>query len=381
MTQAAGPEVRYDALDRQTSAARTGHPAESYRYDHAGRRIEKGVGGISTQYHYDGLAIHQTVRGDWQAPISRTVHGLAIDSPLLQYTSGQPLAFHQDALGSVVATTNAATGALVATQGFDAFGNGQAALTTATPIPSYGYTGREPDATGLTYFRARYYAPQWGRFTQADPAGFIDGVNRYTYAMNSPLNYTDPLGLAAVGSVGGTGGSWLSRLQIGLDVVGATAEYVFPGPGTAIGIGADLLSAGLSASGGNMLAASAALAAAIPYAGSLATIFKATDRVGEGVDAAKGVARGGESAAAAAGRQAHKELAERVAQKPGWQSEPRLVGADGKVYKPDVVTPGGHILELKPNTPSGRAAGARQIQNYEDQLGMRGRVIYYEPKP
>jgi hypothetical protein len=97
--------------------------------------------------------------------------------------------------------------------------------------------------------------------------------------------------------------------------------------------------------------------------------------------AAKGVARGGESAAAATGRQAHKELAERVSQKPGWQSEPRLVGADGKVYKPDVVTPGGHILELKPNTPSGRAAGARQIQNYEDQLGMRGRVIYYEPKP
>ena len=95
----------------------------------------------------------------------------------------------------------------------------------------------------------------------------------------------------------------------------------------------------------------------------------------------QGVARGGESAAAATGRQAHKELAERVSQKPGWESEPRLKGADGKYYKPDVVTPGGHILELKPNTPSGRAAGARQIQNYEDQLGRRGRVIYYEPKP
>ena len=70
-----------------------------------------------------------------------------------------------------------------------------------------------------------------------------------------------------------------------------------------------------------------------------------------------------------------------MSQKPGWQSEARLEGKDGKFYKPDVVTPGGHILELKPNTPSGRAAGARQIQNYEEQLGMRGRVIYYEPKP
>ena len=90
--------------------------------------------------------------------------------------------------------------------------------------------------------------------------------------------------------------------------------------------------------------------------------------------------RGGESAATAAGRQAHRELAERVTQKPGWQSEPRLVGADGNVYKPDVVTPGGRILELKPNTPSGRAAGERQVRNYEEQLGMRGRTIYYEPK-
>ncbi len=38
-----------------------------------------------------------------------------------------------------------------------------------------------------------------------------------------------------------------------------------------------------------------------------------------------------------------------------------------------------HILELKPNTPSGRAAGARQIRKHEEQLGMRGRVIYYDP--
>jgi hypothetical protein len=95
--------------------------------------------------------------------------------------------------------------------------------------------------------------------------------------------------------------------------------------------------------------------------------------------AAKAVVRGGESAAAAAGRQAHKELRERVLQKPGWQSEPRLQGADGRFYRPDIVTPNGRILELKPNTSSGRAAGARQIRNYEEQLGLPGRVIYYGP--
>jgi hypothetical protein len=91
------------------------------------------------------------------------------------------------------------------------------------------------------------------------------------------------------------------------------------------------------------------------------------------------VVRGGENTAAAIGRQAHNDLAARVLQKSGWQSEPRLLGADGKFYKPDIVTRNGRILELKPNTPSGRAAGARQVRNYEKQLGMRGRVIYYDP--
>jgi hypothetical protein len=94
------------------------------------------------------------------------------------------------------------------------------------------------------------------------------------------------------------------------------------------------------------------------------------------------VRRGGENASTVAGRLAHSLLDERIAQKgAGWQANPRFVGADGKLYKPDVGTPGGRILELKPNTPSGRAAGKRQVRNYQKQLNMRGRVIYYDPKP
>src|SRR5690349_16887383 len=73
---------------------------------------------------------------------------------------------------------------------------------------------------------------------------------------------------------------------------------------------------------------------------------------------------GGENAAAKAGREAHKQLALRVSQKgKGWLSEPRLRGLDGKYYKPDIVTPRGRILELKPNTPSGRVAGAQTTRH------------------
>jgi len=90
--------------------------------------------------------------------------------------------------------------------------------------------------------------------------------------------------------------------------------------------------------------------------------------------------KGGESPAAAQGRQVHQALANIVKQLPGFQSQPRLVGADGNIYIPDVVTPDGSIIELKPGTPSGQAAGARQIQKYSKQLGVPGSVIYYPAK-
>lgn len=87
----------------------------------------------------------------------------------------------------------------------------------------------------------------------------------------------------------------------------------------------------------------------------------------------------GESRSAASGRQKHAALKARVDQKPdGWRGEPTLAGADGKTYRPDIVTLRGHIIELKPNTPSGRSGGRRQVAKYEAQTGLRGRVISYD---
>jgi RHS repeat-associated protein len=70
------------------------------------------------------------------------------------------------------------------------------------PNVRQGYTGYEKDVeSGLEFAQARYYNVTHGRFTSVDPLMASASIknpqtfNRYTYAMNSPYKYTDPLGL------------------------------------------------------------------------------------------------------------------------------------------------------------------------------------------
>jgi RHS repeat-associated protein len=69
------------------------------------------------------------------------------------------------------------------------------------------FTQKERDVeTGLDYFLARYCSSTQGRFTSPDPTllsvnGFNPQTwNRYTYVLNNPLAYVDPLGLWALQS-------------------------------------------------------------------------------------------------------------------------------------------------------------------------------------
>jgi len=73
------------------------------------------------------------------------------------------------------------------------------ATNGGSPRTSYGYTGRERDPlTTLLYYRARFYDPQLGRFLSEDPIGLESDIDLYAYVSNSPLNYSDPLGLQSV---------------------------------------------------------------------------------------------------------------------------------------------------------------------------------------
>jgi RHS repeat-associated protein len=114
--------------------------------------------------------------------------------------------YHLDAIGNVRAVTNAA-GQVVERHDYLPFGE---ECTTGSCASNPGlnagqprkFTGKERDAeTGLDYFGARYYGSKIGRFTTTDPVytwreNLVDPQrwNRYAYARNNPLRYTDPDG-------------------------------------------------------------------------------------------------------------------------------------------------------------------------------------------
>jgi hypothetical protein len=47
----------------------------------------------------------------------------------------------------------------------------------------------------MYHYKARIYSPTLGRFLQADPIGYGDGMNMYAYVGGDPVNRVDPLGL------------------------------------------------------------------------------------------------------------------------------------------------------------------------------------------
>jgi len=122
--------------------------------------------------------------------------------------------FVTDALGSTLALADA-TGNLPTQYTFEPFGNTTIAGSSTTN--SFAYTGRELDATGLYFYRARYYNPQLNRFISEDPIGLTGGINIYAYVGNRPTTFVDPLGYDAcpnvkrqiAGSAGGVVKTWL----------------------------------------------------------------------------------------------------------------------------------------------------------------------------
>ncbi|MEL1264112.1 RHS repeat-associated core domain-containing protein [Pseudoxanthomonas putridarboris] len=106
---------------------------------------------------------------------------------------------HTDALGSVVAMTDAIGAVVETTREYEPYG---LQLTPAVQ-DGPGYTGHVQDAaTGLTYMQQRYMDPQIGLFLSVDPvtaySNPVGQFHRYRYAANNPYRFVDPDGRSDV---------------------------------------------------------------------------------------------------------------------------------------------------------------------------------------
>ncbi|MBA8815592.1 RHS repeat-associated protein [Microbacterium halimionae] len=85
-------------------------------------------------------------------------------------------------------------------------------------------------ASNLGRFRARYYDPALGRFTQTDPSG--QESNPYVYAACNPTNSSDPTGFAtcagaAAALVAST--ALVAVSFVGLIAIGASGNVLLSG--------------------------------------------------------------------------------------------------------------------------------------------------------
>lgn len=152
------------------------------------RRILK-VGGSSVEYQFSRYYVELNGKD-----ITRV---FVDDIPVLEGNANNWTSVHADLLGSASATLDPG-GSLLGTRSFSTFGY------SAAPAIAYGgFAGHPEDSeTGLVRVGERYFDPVIGRFASPDPEVASSypsqGLNRYSYGLNSPYDFRDPSGRAPV---------------------------------------------------------------------------------------------------------------------------------------------------------------------------------------
>jgi RHS repeat-associated protein len=174
-----------------------------YIYDYKGMRLIKK--------NYNDGALANTVISWSDSFETKDIVGGSIETTNYFFANNEMVAkknpdgskvyFHNDHLGSNTLTTNQ-WGSQVEVVAYDPWGK----VLGSANQSKFQFTGQEKDnETGLNYYGARYYNSDLKRFTQPDP--FIQDIynpqslNRYTYALNNPLKYTDPTGHVSITNI------------------------------------------------------------------------------------------------------------------------------------------------------------------------------------
>ncbi|WP_308142816.1 RHS repeat-associated core domain-containing protein [Burkholderia pseudomallei] len=183
----------WNARNQLTQISQGSSVQLSFSYDTLGRRIAKTVGsGTPTQYLYDGANVVQETQGGSVNPV---LNGLGIDERFARNDVTGRTYYLTDTLRSTIALTDS-TGAIRQRYSYDPYGNTEQSDTTTGFTNPYQYTGREADAPGLYFYRARYYSSLMGGFISQDKLWFGGGqLSFYAYVGGDPEDYTDPSGL------------------------------------------------------------------------------------------------------------------------------------------------------------------------------------------
>ena len=185
----------------------------SFQYDGLGYRVGSIHNGQQKRYVIDpgGYGDVEAELDGTGAVIAHYTYGLDLTSTV--QASGTTGYYHFDASGNTTQVTTS-TGTVADSYVYLPFGE-KTVLSSAIPNPFTfnGQVGVRDEGSGLYFMRNRWYSPQLGRFTQLDPIGFAGGQNFYQFVHNSPLDFTDPLGLDFVSDFSDTmGGHALNGL-------------------------------------------------------------------------------------------------------------------------------------------------------------------------
>lgn len=272
----------------------------TFVYDGEGTRVKKIVGTTTTRYI---SKLYECDTTGANTSCSRFIWANETRVATVAVTSGAVHYWHGDHLGSSSVITDS-TGAKVQALTYYPYGDVRTNVP-GTPINvPYKFTGKELDASSNLYFyESRYYHAIFGRFIAPDTIvpdlSDPQSLNRYTYANNNPLRYTDPNGhfpvFAIVVAIGVVAGAVSSGIQSDWDLQATLLGGVIGGVSAAVGYGtfgpAMQAFASLGSVGSGIAGGAVAGAAAGGTSGILANM--AGYNVNIGLAIASGAAAGG----------------------------------------------------------------------------------------
>ena len=175
----------WNAEGHVTSAA-----GVTYTYDGDGQRVKKSSGTL----YWDGLAESDTSGNTW----TNEYIFFAGQRIARRDGSGNVFYYFADALGSSRIIVQAGQTAPCYDADFYLFGAEK--ILTNTCSQNFKFAAMEYDTESADYHTwFRQYTPNQGRWLSPDPLGGDvanpQSLDRYAYALNSPTNLVDPLGL------------------------------------------------------------------------------------------------------------------------------------------------------------------------------------------